>query len=294
MSDESITLTELNLLLGNLPVVLKVSQYYHSILSIPMTGEDSFVLQVRTRDAKTHSLTVHRDWTISTVKGYLKKELAKEYGESSTIQYEDLSNDSMRLLCKGKVLDDDSLAGDHLRPDLVCHLVIRPQAIESALPNSAPSAEGNNEARTPTTVSSMQSLANVLRNVVSDALANRTADTSSELINTPSANPETGASIGQPSGDDQLALPSQPIEEQTGENPEHSRRRRRSADPGSARNVRRGIAHESGAERHSAEQSTSRLSDFQLPTVSSVHLHVHVNVNELDRVASRRQPEGHR
>mmetsp|Transcript_32753 Transcript_32753/g.51196 ORF Transcript_32753/g.51196 Transcript_32753/m.51196 type:complete len:261 (-) Transcript_32753:18-800(-) len=255
-----------------------------------MTLRNQFVLQVRTRDAKTHSITVKREWTIGMVKDHLKKELEKTYGEDSETKYGQLSNADMRLLCKGKLLNDEDVVSEHLQPDVACHLVIRSQlAAARNAERSTPAAEQPSRSLPSATSNSIQNISNILRNAVSDALANRNNDATEQrggiTITFPNNQGESNeASSGQ--RDDQRAADATP---HAGENPEPAPRRRRIEGQRDGRNSVRSAALPSSIGVGNVSNSTVHLSNYNLPPISSVHLHIHASVSELPLVASRAQ-----
>ena len=278
-----------------------------------MTLRNQFILKVRTRDSKTHEVTVKREWTIATLKDNLREALSKSYGEDTSEHFSNLNNDSMRILCKGRVLNDDQIVGDHLSADVVCHLVIRnlgasttetessasPQTVveQTAAPAepvstepvsqlfTPPTASNSTEAESPATQTSSsastntpqtQSLTGFLENMVREFSNSINQGNPTAPVHVVFGAQELNAPLSQAASS---AQPSQAQEAPAAEG--QSRRRPNPADP--VRNVRRALGLSS-----SRSPTAARLSDFELPAVSSVHLHVHASVDDLDRVANRR------
>ena len=265
---------------------------FQYIQSKIMTLRNQFVLKVRTRDGKTHEVTTKREWPISRVKEHIRESLGKSYGGDSAEHFKTLTNESMRILCKGRLLNDEDIAGDHLSEDVVCHLVIRNQSPNPLQADAEQPAESATSSEPPTPAPSTgvqqatrataqtQPLTNFLENMVRE-ITNAANDSSSTgpvhlVFGAQSVTPGENATGAQASSTPQNEQPSQAQDNQS---------RRRPSQNVQARNVRRAIESLTGP---SHATPASRLSDFNLPPVSSVHVHVHVSVDDLDRVAPRR------
>ncbi|KNH07337.1 large proline-rich protein BAG6 [Perkinsela sp. CCAP 1560/4] len=239
-----------------------------------MSQPSQFPLQVRTSDARMHSIIVQHEWTVSTVKQHLKVELSRAYGPSSTIQYDQLSNERMRLLCKGRILADTNIVKDCLQSDVVCHLVVSPLEVDEPASPAADSAEVDPISQSSfdgaSESSSMQSIANLLQTFVRDIGSSNGFEVSFEDVSMLDDS-ETGGQTG-----------TEPTRIETTQNiPDLALEQH----PDDTSHVQ---GHpETVSDLGSRSFTSSQLSDFQLPAASSLHLHVHVGINELDRVAVR-------